>query len=120
VFYTCEEEQQDNKPNISCIPAGRYVCARARYNKGGYETFEITGVPGRSKVLAHVGNTEEDTAGCILIGKGIGVLVRADEDSHKRVPKLAVTASVFGFREFMDEIGNVIHSFPLTIIDPQA
>ncbi len=31
-------------------------------------TWEITNVPGRSAILIHTGNTEEDSEGCVIIG----------------------------------------------------
>lgn len=51
----------------SSIPAGKYRCVRVVSPKFG-DTFEITNVPQRSKILFHAGNTEKDTLGCILLG----------------------------------------------------
>ena len=79
-WVTLEEEDRGNQRNISAIPPGAYVCRRSRYHAGGYDTYEVTDVPGRSRILFHIGNTEEDTAGCILLGERLGVLPLADED----------------------------------------
>jgi hypothetical protein len=68
---TLERPWQDNAPEISCIPAGRYVCHRVKSPKFGI-TFEVMQVPGRSNILLHSGNTLEDTHGCILIGEEFG------------------------------------------------
>lgn len=106
-WCTLEEEALGNRPNVSCIPAGTYLCRRSRYHAGGYDTFEITGVPNRSRILFHIGNTEEDTAGCILVGKRFGVLVRTDEDTGRKAPKLAVLDSRTAFREFMERLDGV-------------
>ena len=76
VLCTCEDDWQANTPGDSCIPAGRYVLERTIYHKHGFPTFEVTGVPGRSRILIHPGNTEEDTAGCILVG-GYALVRRA-------------------------------------------
>lgn len=65
---TLEPPWKNNAPGESCIPAGRYECVRVRSPKFG-NTFEVTGVPGRTHVLFHKGNTIEDTEGCILIGE---------------------------------------------------
>jgi hypothetical protein len=65
---TLEEPWRDNAPNISCIPAGRYVCARVQSPHFG-GTFEVTGVPGRTSILFHKGNTTDDTHGCILVAE---------------------------------------------------
>ena len=118
-FYTVEEENLGNRKSISCIPAGTYRCKRTKYHKGGYDTFEITEVPNRDRILFHIANTEENVEGCVGIGLNIGVLDVKDEDSGDVVPKLAVTQSklAFGlwFRKFMGE-----DEFDIQIADPRA
>lgn len=118
-MYTGEEESLGNKPRVSCIPAGTYSCERRFYNKGGYWTFEVTGVPGRSNILFHKGNTEEDSQGCILLGLGVGVLDVIDEDTRRRVPKLGVTQSGLAFSLFMTRLKDV-DEFKLIVTDPGA
>ena len=76
-FHTVEEEWQDNQPRISCIPTGIYRCVRSTFHRGGYPTFEVTNVPGRTLIKVHRANTEEDLLGCIGIGLGLGVLTSA-------------------------------------------
>lgn len=68
--WTLEPSDLLNKPDESCIPTGQYVCRRVRSPKFG-ETFMIINVPGRTNVLFHKGNTEDDTIGCILLGQTI-------------------------------------------------
>ena len=58
------------------LPRGAtYRCVRGlhrlrNYNKGDvFETFEITGVSGHSGILFHPGNKNEDSDGCVLVGK---------------------------------------------------
>lgn len=68
---TLEPPDRGNTPNVSCIPAGRYVCRRVRSPRFG-ETFEVAEVPGRSHILLHAGNTGADTEGCILLGSRLG------------------------------------------------
>lgn len=66
---TLEETWLDNKPQISCIPAGTYKATA--YSGTKYKNVWIVNdVPGRSAILIHWGNTEANTAGCILLGKG--------------------------------------------------
>lgn len=72
---TLELPWQDNEPNASCIPPGRYYCTRVkdRTLAGGTiipNTFEVNDVKGRSGILFHVGNFAKDTHGCILLGIG--------------------------------------------------
>jgi hypothetical protein len=56
------------------IPAGTWTCKRTEFNRGGYDTFEVTGVPGHSRLLFHIGNSETDSEGCILLGRRFGAL----------------------------------------------
>jgi hypothetical protein len=116
-FYTVEEESLGNKPSVSCIPAGTYTCKPTKYHKGGYDTYEVMGVPGRSRILFHVANTEEDVEGCIGLGLNIGVLTVTDEDSKKKVPKLAVQQSKPAFTTFMRLLKGV-PEFRLIVTDP--
>lgn len=102
---TCEDLWRDNAPSISCIPVGMYHCKRVKSPKFG-DTFEVTGVPGRSHILFHKGNTEDDTHGCILVAEEFGKL-------HG---KTAVLASGAGYGEFMARLKGV-DSFPLHIME---
>lgn len=117
-LMTAEDDWKDNEPAESCIPAGVYTCLPSVFHKlNDLPTFEITKVPGgRSRILFHPGNTEEDSKGCILIGQDFGALVVADEDAPgtpKRA-KWAITNSKAGFAEFMRLLAGV-KSFELTI-----
>lgn len=72
LLYTCEDAWQNNAPHVSCIPDGLYAARPRLYHKGGYDAWEITGVPGRSLILFHMGNKAEDVEGCIVTGREIG------------------------------------------------
>jgi len=113
-WCTLEEEDLGNRPNVSCIPPGTYRCVRTRYYAGGYDTYEVTGVPGRARILIHVGNTEENTDGCILLGSRFGVLTVRDEESGQTRPKLAVLESKRAFDDFMRELAGA-REFTLVI-----
>lgn len=68
---TLEETWLNNKKQISCIPAGMYEVEK--YSGTKYKNVWIVkNVPQRSAILIHWGNTEENTAGCILVGKEYG------------------------------------------------
>lgn len=107
LLFTCEEEDQHNARNVSCIPAGTYPLRRTVYHKHGYETFEVCEVPGRSRILIHPGNTEEDTQGCILIGLSRGRLTVRDEDTGKSTSKRAVLSSKRAFAAFMERMSGI-------------
>jgi len=65
--WTLEPKDADNAPEISSIPAQQYTCCR--YSSAKYpDTFQVMDVPGRFNILFHSGNTDDDTAGCILLG----------------------------------------------------
>lgn len=70
---TLEPPWNENKENESCIPTGLYKCKRIISLKFG-ETFEITDVQGRTYILFHKGNLDDDTLGCILVGEEFGFL----------------------------------------------
>lgn len=79
--YTLEDEQRVVKVwGETCIPVGRYkVQLRkegkfhdqyknkfALFHKG---MLHVTNVPGFEYILIHIGNTDDNTAGCLLVGR---------------------------------------------------
>lgn len=112
-----EDDWLDNRPGVSAIPAGQYLCRRSAWRKTGTPTFEITGVRNRSRILFHWGNTEEDVEGCVLLGSDFGALVVQDEDALPDAPKRtkwAVTGSKAAFEQFMAVLAGV-ETFPLYV-----
>lgn len=104
----------------SCIPAGYYRCRLVtsdltkKLTKGVWTvTYEITGIPGRSKVRLHPGNTSnnaaggalDDTRGCVLLGTRFG--------SVDRQP--GVLSSVAAFNEFMERQTAIGPDFGLVV-----
>ncbi len=86
---TLEPNDRGNGRN-SCIPPGRYTCKRHHGTK--YKnTWVINDVPGRSYILFHVGNIEDDSLGCILLGASLGSVKR----------KLGIISSSNTFNKFM-------------------
>lgn len=69
--YTLERSRAGNRPLISSIPPGTYA-GILRYDHTDQWKIQLTGVPGRSNVQIHTGNTPDDTEGCIIIGKQLG------------------------------------------------
>lgn len=80
--YTLEDEPRENKVmGETRIPAGRYR-VRLRTEGGHHQKYaakfgfhkgmlHVTNIPNFEYVLIHIGNTEKDTAGCILVGKSV-------------------------------------------------
>ena len=87
---TLEDTWRDNAREVSCIPAGTYQCKRVDSPRFG-DTFEITDVTGRSHILFHRGNTEDDTRGCVLVGEAFNPVNG----------RPGITASKEGFEEFL-------------------
>jgi len=80
--YTLEDEYRSKKVHSETrIPAGTY---KIKFRKvGGFHNkyttkygsmhkgmLHVQDVPGFEYILIHVGNTDEDTAGCLLVGDG--------------------------------------------------
>ena len=57
--------------------------------------YRLGGVPGRSGIDVHIGNTVKDTTGCILVGRGVGRL-RGER---------AVLGSVMAMTELGERLG---------------
>lgn len=86
----------------SCIPDGLYPLRRTIFYRKGYETFEVCNVTGRSRILIHKGNTEEDVMGCVAVGSAFGRLwIAKDEDSGAAGWKEGVIDSASAFKTFM-------------------
>ena len=72
--YTVERPWEYNEPFESCIPEGEYTLKRSEYHRGGYPTYEVMDVPGRTLIKVHVANTMLDVYGCIGVGRALGYL----------------------------------------------
>jgi hypothetical protein len=111
---TLERQWLDNKRNVSCIPAGKYMAVRCNKSvEYGYrdspkfgDTFVVESVPGRSKILFHKGNIDDDSHGCILVGEQFGKLGRST----------AILSSKDGFNEFL-KINRDLCSFMFEVIE---
>ena len=102
---TLEREWLDNQVGISCVPRGTYTCKRV--NSPRFKnTFEVTDVEGRSHILFHKGNLDDDSHGCILVGEQYG-----DLGANSGILK-----STEGFNSFMVLLDNV-DEFELDIIN---
>jgi len=68
-IYTIEDAWRDNARNISCIPDGDYEVVPSRFNKRGYDAWEILGVPSRTLIKIHIGVHAEHVQGCVIVGE---------------------------------------------------
>lgn len=69
ICYTLEKPWMDNQNNISSIPTGKYN-AIIRYDHNDHWRIELKNVPNRDNVQIHIGNSVDDSKGCILVGLG--------------------------------------------------
>lgn len=81
--YTLEDEIREVKVwGETAIPAGRYqikLRTEGRFHENYKVKFSdfhvgmlhVTGVPNFEYILIHIGNTEKDTAGCLLVGNDV-------------------------------------------------
>lgn len=97
---TLEEAWHENQRNISCIPKSVYTCRRWHSEKHP-NTFEICNVPNRTAILFHVGNKDDDTLGCVLVGEAFNFP--------------GITQSKEGFAEFLRITANT-NVFQLEVV----
>ncbi|WP_285906785.1 DUF5675 family protein [Pseudodesulfovibrio pelocollis] len=97
-LYTLENPWLGNARNVSSIPAGEYLCRRVVSPTYG-ETFEVTGVAGRTHILFHWGNWVRNTQGCVLLGLARDTTVPAVWNS--RTAHKHFMAALVGVDEFM-------------------
>ena len=83
-LHTVEAPWEDNRRGVSCIPTGEYKLIRGKFYKGGYSTFELDGVPGRSLIKIHVANFARELTGCIALGMTRGTLGKTPAVLHSR------------------------------------
>lgn len=96
IAYTCEREWLDNKPRISCVPAGVYRLIphiSPRFGLSfGLDNPELGvtlyGPSQRSRTLIHAANWPTDLEGCIAPGIGWHGQGWGVRESRKALAKL--------------------------------
>lgn len=91
ICLTCERPWLNNQTGVSCIPTGVYVCKRVNSPKFG-DTFEVTNVKGRSEILLHRGNIDDDSHGCIILGESFNIWTTG---------QVSIASSKEAFAEFL-------------------
>jgi hypothetical protein len=78
-WFTVERPWAQNKPSVSCIPAGSYPLKLGVFYSGDgvggkpdYPAYEVLDVPGRALIKIHVANLALEVKGCIAVGKELG------------------------------------------------
>lgn len=70
--YSLELPWRDNRPNVSAIPAGTYLCGFTHSPRFGRCLYLLGSVPGRSGVRIHPANLARQLNGCIALGERLG------------------------------------------------
>lgn len=81
-WFTGELPWRDNRPDVSRIPAGSYLCKLQFSPHFQRMLYHVLGVPDRGDVEIHNGNYcgdvtlgfKSDVEGCTILGNGIGEL----------------------------------------------
>jgi hypothetical protein len=69
-MYTLEDEQREKKVyGETAIPSGTYKLELVDSARFGKDTISLVDVPNFHYIRVHCGNTDEDTHGCILVGR---------------------------------------------------
>jgi hypothetical protein len=75
-------------PKKTAIPAGTYPVHMTPSARFGRITPHLMDVPGFSFIRIHPGNTDKDTEGCILPGRGADLFLGMVRDSAKAYQEL--------------------------------
>jgi hypothetical protein len=111
--FGLEDEYRETKvPAETRIPSGEYKIEVRRF--GGFNKryerkfgkfhqgmLEIKDVPGFTDVLIHIGNTDDNTAGCLLVGYGAicrkgSMSVQYSTDAYKHLYEQVIMAAYAG------------------------
>lgn len=95
-----DEHRADKIPGETRIPQGRYQ-VRLRTFGGFHKRYqnifpgfhkgmlEVMDVPGFTDILIHIGNTDKDTAGCLLVGLGCttagGITIQSSRLAYQKL-----------------------------------
>ena len=110
IFFTLEHAYSDGLGNwLAKIPPGIYQCVIGQHKlhnmKAPFVAYEITAVPNHTGILFHVGNFNEDSEGCVLLGLG---------NSRDMRGRKMVLTSHLAFTRFM-KLQNFCKSFSLLV-----
>jgi hypothetical protein len=126
ICLSIENKWRDNKPNVSCVPTGKYACRKVtsskvkHFNNGmSYrldmeEMNKVYREP-RNYIDIHLGNAHHDTLGCILPVRWFGSVVVGDlQDVEGGLDSSGAFVNLMshldGEEEFQLEIKGICHA----------
>lgn len=72
--FSLERPWLDNRPSLSSIPPGRYLCRWTYSPRFKRPTYEVLKVPGRCAIRIHSANLTSQLNGCISLGLKLGTI----------------------------------------------
>lgn len=112
VCFGLEDEfRADKVPGETRIPAGCYAIKLKTF--GGFHgryarkfpflhrgMLQVCDVPDFTDILIHIGNTDDDTAGCLLVGLGCttagGISISSSSMAYQKLYQIVVDAAIAG------------------------
>lgn len=62
---TIERPWLDNRPMVSCIPEGQYLCRWSHMAEHNVDHYQLQKVPDRSAIFIHIATKPDQLHGCI-------------------------------------------------------
>lgn len=109
VLFTVERPWLDNKPFISCIPAGSYTVRKRDGSNQDLkypDAWEVLDVEGRWGILFHIANKPSEVVGCIGPNRALKMDANSINGYHSR-------AAVQDMDRFLSDAG--VNEFTLII-----
>lgn len=113
--YTLEDEERTVKVwGETCIPVGTYeikLRTEGKFHENYSKKFpewhkgmlHVTGVPGFDFILIHIGNKDEDTAGCLLVGNDVEAsTIEESTIAYERMYKQVIPHLLAGEQVFIE------------------
>lgn len=107
IAVTLEHAYTDSGIWVPKLPDGTFICKRRLSPRFGYELFQIMGVPGHNFIEIHIGNYNEDSSGCVLLGEAIVSLNGSQALSMSRAAFLNFMHLLSGINQFSLEVSSL-------------
>jgi len=114
-LVTLELPWLDDRPAVSCIPAGVYKVQWTSHPLHGW-VYQVENVPGRSAILIHSANIPEQLLGCIAVGEQV-VMFPAGTFPNINIPLKGINHSKQALINFDADMAQ--SDITLTIKGPQ-